>query len=152
MINVLFICEHNSARSQMAEAYLNTLAEGKMKAESAGLEPGSLNQYVIEVLKEEGIDISGKSTQNVFDMYKNGKRYDFVIAVCSAAISAKCPIFPGRVIRLNWPFDDPSSFNGSDEEILSQTRAVRDEIKRKIQAFVNEYKEKGLKIFLENHD
>ena len=150
MINVLFICEHNSARSQMAEAYLNTLAEGKMRADSAGLEPGSLNSYVVEVLKEEGIDITGNKTQSVFEIYKEGKQYDFVIAVCSAAVSARCPIFPGRTIRLNWPFADPSLFSGSDKEILQGTRTVRDGIKIKIQGFVDEYKEKGLKIFLEN--
>ncbi|MDJ0623238.1 MAG: arsenate reductase ArsC [Desulfocapsaceae bacterium] len=150
MINVLFICEHNSARSQMAEAYLNTLSEGKMRAESAGLEPGSLNPYVVEVLKEEGIDITSSRTQCVFDLYKEGRQFDFVIAVCSAAVSAKCPIFPGRTIRLNWPFADPSSFSGSDKEILHGTRTVRDEIKKKIQAFVDDYQEKGLKIFLEN--
>ncbi len=150
MRSVLFICEHNSARSQMAEAYLNHFAAGRLQAESGGLEPGSLNPNVVEVLKEDGIDISSNSTTSVFDLYKSGNHYDFVIVVCSATAGAKCPIFPGRVLRLHWPFDDPSAFTGTHDEILRQTRTVRDAIKAKITAFIAEYEEKGLKMFLES--
>ena len=150
MRNVLFICEHNSARSQMAEAYLNHFAAGKLQAESAGLEPGTLNPNVVEVLKEDGIDISANSTTSVFDLYKSGNHYDFVIVVCSQTAGDRCPIFPGRVLRLHWPFDDPSNFQGTHDDILRQTREVRDAIKEKIITFIGEYEEKGLKMFLGN--
>ncbi len=149
MRKILFICEHNSARSQMAEAYLNFFAEGKLFAESAGLEPGTLNPYVVDVLQEEGIDISMKKTQGVFELFKQQKQYDAIIAVCSPAVSARCPIFPGRAKRFNWPFDDPSKYAGSREEILAQTRTIRDQIKRQVLSLIREYKEMGLKLFIE---
>ena len=149
MRKILFICEHNSARSQMAEAYLNFFAKGKLLAESAGLEPGTLNSDVVDVLKEEGIDISMKKTQGVFELFKQQKQYDAIIAVCSPAVSARCPIFPGRAKRFNWPFDDPSKLSGSREEILARTRAIRDQIKQQVLSLVREYEEMGLKLFME---
>ncbi len=149
MREILFICEHNSARSQMAAAYLNLHAAGRLHAESAGLEPGVLNPYVVEVLAEEGIDISRMKTQSVFELYKNERRFDAVITVCSPDVREKCPIFPGRVLRLNWPFDDPSQLAGSREEIIAQTRIIRDRIKEKVLSFIHEYDEKGLKLFIE---
>ena len=149
MRKLLFICEHNSARSQMAEAYLNFFAKGKLLAESAGLEPGTLNSDVVDVLKEEGIDISMKKTQGVFELFKQQKQYDAIIAVCSPAVSARCPIFPGRAKRFNWPFDDPSKLSGSREEILAQTRAIRDQIKQQVLSLIREYEEMGLKLFME---
>jgi arsenate reductase len=81
-IKVLFVCIHNSARSQMAEAYLNELAGDRFIAESAGIEPGVLNQLVVESMKEDGIDISGNMTKSVFDFYKHGKLFNYVITVC----------------------------------------------------------------------
>lgn len=149
MRKILFICEHNSARSQMAEAYLNFFADGRLFAESAGLEPGSLNTYVVDVLKEDGIDISMKKTQGVFELFKQQKQYDAIIAVCSPAVSARCPIFPGRAKRFNWPFDDPSKFAGSREEILAQIRTIRDQIKQQVLSFIGQYEEIGLKLFME---
>jgi arsenate reductase (thioredoxin) len=149
MPKILFLCEHNSARSQMAEAYLNHLGNGKLVAESAGLEPGTLNPRVVAVLKEDGIDISGKSTVGVFELFKSGRQFDAVIAVCSAAVSARCPIFPGRVLRRNWPFEDPSRLTGSEEEILAQLRLIRDQIRDKVSEFIKEFEEQGLKIFIQ---
>ena len=92
---VLFICVHNTARSQMAEEYLRKLASDRFEVESAGLEPGTINPLVVEVLKEEGIDITGKKTNSVFEFYKEGRRYHYVITVCSKEASERCPIFPG---------------------------------------------------------
>jgi arsenate reductase (thioredoxin) len=149
MIKILFICEHNSARSQMAEAYLNNFGGDRLFAESAGLEPGTLNPYVVEVMAEEGLDISGKMTKSAFDLYKSQKQFDAVITVCSPAVSEKCPIFPGRVKRWNWPFADPSKLVGSREEILVQMREIRDQIKTKILSFIKEYDEKGVSLFIE---
>jgi arsenate reductase (thioredoxin) len=133
---VLFVCVHNSARSQMAEAFLNLIAGDEFEAESAGLEPGKLNPLVVEVMQEIGIDISGSSTNGVWAYFKQGRVYQYVITVCDAATEELCPIFPGITNRLSWPFADPASFTGSHEEKLSQTRLVRDNIKAHIENFI----------------
>lgn len=138
MHKILFVCIHNSARSQMAEAYLNKYGNEKFTAESAGLEPGKLNDNVVKVLLEDGIDISKNKTKDVFDIFKKGILYNAVITVCDAVSAERCPIFPGNVKRIAWSFPDPSSFKGSEEEVLVETRKVRDEIKRKIQQFIEE--------------
>lgn len=139
--SVLFVCIHNSARSQMAEAYLNKLGGENFKAESAGWEPGILNPNVVEVLQEVGIDISDKKTQSVFDLFKQGKRYNAVVTVCDGASAERCPVFPGIVKRIAWSFPDPSSFTGTKEEILKETRKVRDLIETQIVNFIEEAKE-----------
>lgn len=133
---VLFVCVHNSARSQMAEAFLNQLAGDEFQAESAGLEPGTLNPIVVEVMKEIDIDISGNQTKNVFDFFKAGHFFNFIITVCDKANDERCPIFPGITRRINWSFSDPASFTGTPEEKLAQTRIVRDEIKTRIENFI----------------
>lgn len=135
---VLFVCIHNSARSQMAEAFLNQLGGGRFEAESAGLEPGKLNPNVVAVMQEAGFDISSNPTKSVFDMLKRGRTYDAVITVCDAASAEACPVFPGKSKRLGWSFADPSQFTGTKEEILEHTRGVRDEIEQKIRAFIAE--------------
>jgi arsenate reductase (thioredoxin) len=134
---VLFVCTHNSARSQMAEAYLQKLGGGAFEAESAGLEPGKLNPYVVRALQEDGIDISGKLTSSVFDFLKQGRLYNYTITVCSQEAAERCPIFPGRATRLHWSFPDPSTFKGSDDEIMRQVREVRDAIRDQIRAFLD---------------
>ena len=136
MTKVLFVCLHNSARSQMAEAFLNILGGDHFNAESAGLEAGQLNPYVVSVMKEEGIDISGNKTESVFDYFKQGRQYSYVIAVCDVATAERCPIFPGESKRLNWSFPNPAEFIGTDEEILESTRKVRDQIKEKVEKFI----------------
>ncbi len=138
MIRVLFLCVHNSARSQMAEAYLKRFGGDLFEVESAGLEPGRLNPFVVRALREEGIDISSHGTQDVFELYKAGRTYRYVITVCSKEAAERCPIFPGRTERLHWPFDDPSTFRGSDEEVMAQVRAVRDAIREKVRSFAVE--------------
>ncbi|HCL82948.1 MAG TPA: arsenate reductase ArsC [Chitinophagaceae bacterium] len=135
---VLFVCIHNSARSQMAEAFLNEYGKGRFGAESAGIEPGKLNPVVVQVMLEVGIDLSKKGTKGVFDLFKQGKSYDAVITVCDAASAERCPVFPGKVKRLAWSFKDPSSFKGSPEEVLNKTREIRDEIKNAILDFIKE--------------
>lgn len=136
---VLFVCLHNSARSQMAEAFLNSLAGDKFFAESAGLEIGIINPYVVQVMQEEGIDISQNKIDSVFEFYKQGRLYEYVIAVCDAANAERCPIFPGVSHRLNWSFPNPAEFEGAEEEILAETRKVRDMIKDEIGKFVEIY-------------
>ena len=134
---VLFVCVHNSARSQMAEALLKQAAGDKFEVESAGLEPGKLNPSAVEVMKEIGIDISQNKTKSVFDLYKQGKRYDYVITVCDESQSGRCPVFPGATQRLHWSFADPSGFTVSWEDKLAKTRQARDQIETKIKDWVN---------------
>src|SRR4030095_4643570 len=141
-IRVLFVCIHNSARSQIAEAILNKYHGDDFKAESAGFEPGTLNPLVVKSLQEIGIDISGKQTNKVFDFYKEGRLYSYVITVCDQASAERCPIFPGVMNTLNWSFPDPSDFKGTDEEKLEQIRKLREDIKNKINGWVLELKSK----------
>lgn len=131
--NVLFVCIHNSARSQMAEAFLNRICGEQFQAYSAGLEPGKLNPIVVEAMREIGLDISGNQTKAVFDMFKSGRMFQFVITVCDETSAERCPIFAGVTERLHWSFPDPSSFQGTHEERLAKTRQVRDMIKEKIE-------------------
>lgn len=129
---VLFVCIHNSARSQIAEAYMKSLSNGELEVESAGFEPGVLNQLAVDVMAEEGIDISKYSVDSLFSFFTAGKRFNYVITVCDEGVAQKCPIFPGVLKRIHWSFEDPSSFNGSHEDNLAKTRAVRDAIKTKV--------------------
>ena len=135
---VLFLCIHNSARSQMAEAFLKQIAGDRFEVESAGLEPGKLNPLVVEAMRRVGIDISGNSTQSVFDLFKAGRRFEYVISVCDEASAERCPIFPGVTTRLNWGFADPSAFTGSEADRLAQTIAVRDQIRDKVRKWAHE--------------
>ena len=141
MFNVLFVCVHNSARSQMAEAFLNKYGNEKFQAESAGLEKGKLNRYVIKVMQEIGIDISKNETKEVFDLFKQGRFYRAVITVCDEANAERCPVFPGVTKRIAWSFPDPSNSTGTEEEILNQTRQVRDGIKEKVMEFIKKASE-----------
>jgi arsenate reductase len=139
---VLFICVHNSARSQMAAALLNKRCGEFFEAQSAGLEPGTLNPLAVEVLREMEIDISKNKTQAVFDVFKSGELFAYVITVCDESETESCPIFPGVTTRLHWSFPDPSKFSGSLEEKLEQTRQVRDKIDNQIRQFCAEYRSK----------
>ena len=135
---VLFICIHNSARSQMAEAFLNEVCGEQFEAHSAGLEPGKLSPIVVEAMKEVGIDISGSQTKAVFGMFKSGKSFAYVVTVCDEASAERCPIFPGITTRLHWSFPDPSAFPGTHDEKLARTREVRDTIRAKIEEWCAE--------------
>lgn len=135
---ILFVCVHNSARSQMAEAYFNNFIKDGYIAESAGIEPGILNQQVVEVMKEDGIDISNNATKSVFDFYKQGRLYTHVITVCDKEAAEKCPIFPGNTKRIHWSFKDPSQVTGGDEEKLNKIRIIRDNIKEQVKNFIEE--------------
>ncbi len=135
---VLFVCIHNSARSQMAEAFLNKYGQGAFEAESAGIEPGQLNANVVTVMTEMGFDLHGKPTQSVFSLVNKGRQYDAVITVCDREAAEQCPVFPGLVRRIAWSFEDPSSFSGERDEILARTRLVRDSIEQTVSEFVKE--------------
>ncbi len=139
-IKILFVCIHNSARSQMAEAFVNTYHNENFYAESAGLEPGTLNPIVVKSMQEIGIDISRNSTKDVFTFFKEGRKYDYVITVCDEASGQRCPIFPGALRRINWSFEDPSSFEGNEEEKLLKVAKIRNSIKLKVEEFIKSIK------------
>ena len=123
---VLFICTHNSARSQIAESYVNNLLSDRYEAHSAGTEPSNINPYVVKVMEEVDIDLSEVRPKSIEEF--RGKNFDYVVTVCDHAKEV-CPFFPGEDV-LHKSFEDPSEFEGSDEEILEKVRKVRDEIKK----------------------
>jgi arsenate reductase (thioredoxin) len=135
MTKVLFLCVHNSSRSQMGEAFLKAIAGDRFDVESAGLEAGKLNPYVVRAMAERGIDISGNATKSVFDFFNAGKVFQVVITVCSAEAAERCPVFPGLSKKLHWPFDDPAQAKGTDEEIMAKVRQVRDQIEAAVRDF-----------------
>ena len=130
---VLFVCVHNSGRSQMSEAFLKHYAGDRFDAQSAGLEPGELNPLVVEAMAEIGIDISQNKTKSVFDIWKSGELFQYVISVCDEESAEKCPIFPGPTTRVHWSFHDPSKVTGSYEQKMQKVREIRDGIASKIQ-------------------
>lgn len=138
-ITVLFLCVHNSARSQMAEAFLKKYGGDRFSVESAGLEPGTLNPIVVDVMREVNIDISQNKTKGVFEYVKNGRIFDFVITVCDESTAQQCPVFPGITRRLHWDFEDPSSFNGTLDERIERTRIVREKIETAIMRWVKSF-------------
>lgn len=135
-IKILFVCIHNSARSQMAEAFVNACHDDKFYAESAGLEPGTLNPLVVKSMSEIGIDISKNLTKDVFTFFKEGRLYDYVITVCDEASGQRCPIFPGALKTINWSFKDPSALIGNENDKLIKIASIRDSIKKKINEFL----------------
>lgn len=135
---VLFVCVHNNARSQMAEAFLKDMAGKRFEVQSAGFEPAPLNPLAVAAMAEEGLDISKNQAQSVLKLYQGGRLFAYVITVCSEA-EDRCPVFPGITKRLHWPFPDPSALEGSWEEKMAATRRIRDQIKQKVQRFVAEH-------------
>ena len=128
-IKILFICQHNSGRSQMAESYLTQFAGDRFEVESAGLVPAeTVNPLVVEVMKEEGIDLSDKTPQSVFELFKQGRLYDHVVTVCDDS-EPQCPVFPGITKRWHSPFPDPAKVEGAREEKLEKVREIRGMIK-----------------------
>jgi arsenate reductase len=122
----------------MAEAFLNTYGNSRFIAESAGIEPGKMNLNVVKVMEELGIDLSKKTTRSVFDLYLRGNKYNAVITVCDEANAEKCPVFPGNTKTIAWSFEDPSSMKGTPEEVLKQTRRIRDRIQEAVRKFIKE--------------
>ena len=122
----------------MAEAWLNHICGDYFSADSAGLEPGTLNPLVVDAMAEVGIDISKKKTQAAFDVFKSGKLFAYVVTVCDETNAEKCPIFPGVTKRLHWSFPDPSTLVGLREQKLVEVRKIRDEIRARIESWCTE--------------
>jgi arsenate reductase len=133
---VLFVCAHNSARSQIAEAFLKKIAGDRFEAHSAGLEPGQLNPLAVKAMLEIGIDISRNQTKSVFEKYKRGELFSYVITVCDEKTAEQCPVFPGVTNREHWSFEDPAELTGSHEEKMIKIREIRDKIRDQVEAFI----------------
>ena len=116
----------------MAEAFLNDFAKGMVYVESAGLEPKPVNSLVVEVMQEIGYDLSGVGSDSVFEFFKEGRLYDYVITVCDETAAGQCPVFPGITKRLHWPFKDPEDLKGTHAEKLEDLRKIRDQIREKV--------------------
>lgn len=142
---VLFVCIQNSARSQMAEALLKKYGGESFEVWSAGFEPATINPLAIEALKDEGIDISQNETNSVFDYFKQGKLFNYIITVCDEGNAQRCPIFPGLNYRIHWSFEDPKSFEGTHEEQLAKTLVVKNKIKKEVLKFIELVNEGKLK-------
>lgn len=136
-VRVLFLCTGNSARSQMAEAFLRKYAGGRFEAHSAGLEPKGLNPLTVKVMNEVGIDVSGQESKGV-DAYLGKVLFQYLITVCDDA-DKNCPtVWPGVNRRMHWSFPDPAAFQGTEEDKLAKFREVRDLIEKKIKEWLAE--------------
>ena len=131
---ILVLCTGNSCRSQIAEGYLHYFLKDKAQIYSAGIETHGVNPRAIEIMKEDNIDISNQTSNNV-DEYKNID-FDYVITVCDKEAADRCPVFPGMNKVINWSFDDPSQFTGTLEKKVAKTRVVRDQIKEAVQGLI----------------
>ena len=138
---VLFLCTHNSARSQMAEAFLRALAGERFEVASAGIDATRVHPFAIQAMDEAGIDLAGRTSKSL-DAFPD-KSWDYVITVCDSA-NERCPLFPGRTIRSRWSFDDPSQATGSDEDRLETFRRVRDQIHARLRQWLENLEEPAL--------
>ncbi|WP_027883380.1 arsenate reductase ArsC [Meiothermus rufus] len=139
----LFLCTHNSARSQMAEALLRHYAAEHFQVHSAGLHPSEIHPYARQVLAERGLDIEGQYAKSLMGYWGGKFNFTYLITVCDRA-EQECPLFPFSTYRLYWPFEDPSSAQGSEEERLEVFRRVRDQIAAKIQRWLRELEQKNI--------
>ena len=137
MKSILFVCIHNSARSQMAEAFINHRFGDRFHAKSAGLESGTLNPVVVEAMKEIDIDISNNATKTVDDILATKESFDYVVTVCDEANAERCPVFPGPGERIHWGFPDPSALQGAADDKLARTRVIRDAIQDRLSAWAS---------------
>ena len=134
---VLFLCTGNSARSQMAQAFLNRYAGEEFEAYSAGLEPAELNPYTVRVMEELGYDMSQHYAKDCM-VYMGHMHFGYLVTVCAQA-EKNCPaVFPGVSERLHWGFEDPAAFVGTEEETLAKFREIRDQIDERIRAWLAE--------------
>ena len=136
-VRVLFLCTGNSARSQMAEAFLRKYAGNRFEAYSAGLEPKHIHPLAIQVMREKGIDISNQASKGV-DTYLGKTLFQYLVTVCDDA-EKNCPtVWPGVNQRMHWSFEDPVAFEGTDEEKLAKFREIRDKIEQRLKSWLED--------------
>ena len=134
--SVMFICIHNSGRSQMGEGFLRHIAGERFEVASAGIEAGTLNPLVVKSMEEVGVSLEGHYAKKAQDFVDRGEHFDYVITVCDESNAERCPMFPGKHVRLHWGLPDPSAIQGTDEEKLAGIRPIRDAILEKVREFV----------------
>lgn len=134
---VMFICIHNSGRSQMGEAFLRHYAGNRFEVFSAGIEQGSMNPLVVKAMAEIGIGMEGQYAKKAQDFVDRGEHFDYVITVCDESNAERCPMFPGKHKRMHWGFPDPSALKGTEEEKLAGIRPIRDEIGKMVKAWAD---------------
>jgi len=137
MKNILVLCTGNSCRSQIAHGYLASMTNGKAMVYSAGVETHGVNPRAIAIMKEDGIDISNHTSNNITEYF--GVDFDFVITVCDNA-KERCPYFPTKALKFHYNFPDPAKATGSEEEIMNEFRTVRELVKKYCQTFVKDNK------------
>ena len=135
-IRVLFLCTGNSARSQMAEAFLRRVGDDAYDSFSAGVEPSMINPYTRRVMDEIGFDLAGQYSKDVKE-FIGRDHFDYLITVCDDA-EQNCPVFPGSGVRIHWSIEDPAAFHGSKDETLIEFREIRDLIQKKVLSWVLE--------------
>jgi arsenate reductase len=132
---VLILCTGNSARSQMAEGLLRSLAYEQMEVESAGIAPSQVNPLAIHAMAERQIDISHHRSKHLNEFL--AQPFDYIITVCDNA-AEHCPVFPGKAIRIHWSFPDPAAVQGSEEERLNSFRQIRDAIEKQLRIWLQD--------------
>jgi arsenate reductase len=134
---VLFLCTGNSARSQMAEAFLRKYGSGRFEPHSAGLQPKGINPLTVKVMNEAGIDLSAQASKGI-ETYLGKMHFQYLITVCDDA-DQNCPtVWSGVNTRMHWSFEDPARFEGTEEEKLAKFREVRDLIEQRIKVWIAE--------------
>ena len=131
-IRIMFVCIHNSARSQMCEAFVKHIAPERFDVHSSGIEAGKMNPLVVQAMAEIGISMTGQYAKLAQEYIDRKEVFDYVITVCDESSAERCPMFPGKHIRLHWGFPDPSALSGSDEEKLEGIRPIRDSIHKRV--------------------
>ena len=132
----MFVCIHNSARSQMCEAFVRHYASDRFEVHSSGIESGTLNPLVVQAMTEIGISMKGQYAKPAKEYIDRNEKFDYVVTVCDESSAERCPIFPGKHSRMHWGFPDPSALQGTDEQKLAGIRPIRDDIQQKVLAWL----------------
>lgn len=135
---IMFVCIHNSARSQMCEAFVRHYAPERFDVHSSGIEAGKLNPLVVKAMKEIGISMEGHYAKPAKEYIDRNEAFDYVVTVCDESSAERCPMFPGKHQRLHWGFPDPSAIQGTDEEKLVGIRPIRDAIHTRVKEWLSE--------------
>lgn len=134
---IMFVCIHNSARSQMCEAFIRHYAKDRFEVHSSGIEAGRLNPLVVRAMEEIGISMDGHYAKPAQEYIDRKEVFDYVVTVCDESSAERCPMFSGKHRRLHWGFPDPSAITGTDEEKLAGIRPIRDDIRKRVLEFLD---------------
>lgn len=133
---IMFVCIHNSARSQMAEAFVRHYAADRFDVHSSGIEAGKLNPLVVQAMAEVGVSMDGHFAKGAQEYIDRKEVFEYVVTVCDESSAERCPMFPGKHVRMHWGFPDPSAIQGTDDEKLAGIRPIRDAIEKKVKEWI----------------